>query len=235
MYVVGKHRGQPLMAVGGRGPNSRYLFYVVDRVPGTRFLVNTGAEVSVISAGKLYRRSRGACFTVKTANSSSIPFYGQESLALNIGLRRDFRWLFLVADVTQVILGADFLRTPHQQHDVAFCACPPPPRLSTSRVVLRYARVLVRVHLEGFSKAHQPPDGTKPVHHDVVHNVVTHDPPARYRPQRLGPGEFNVAKAPFVHMLQLGIIRPSSSTWACPLRMVPKRTGAWPHAGIIAP
>ena len=37
-----------------------------------------------------------------------------------------------------------------------------------------------------------------------------------------------VAKKEFEHMLQLGIIRPSSSAWSSPLHMVPKKTpGDW--------
>ena len=38
-----------------------------------------------------------------------IPTFGTRSLSLNLGLRRDFHWIFVVAEVSKPILGADFL------------------------------------------------------------------------------------------------------------------------------
>ena len=48
-------------------------------------------------------------------------------------------------------------------------------------------------------------------------------PPVTARPRRLPPEHLKVARREFEHMLQLGIIRPSSSAWASPLHMVPKK------------
>ena len=41
---------------------------------------------------------------------AAIATYGIQSLTFNLGLRRTFHWVFLVADVTTPIIGADFLR-----------------------------------------------------------------------------------------------------------------------------
>lgn len=50
------HRDQSLAAAGDSGRRDSCLFYVVDRIPGHRFLVDTGAEVSVIPASAIHRR-----------------------------------------------------------------------------------------------------------------------------------------------------------------------------------
>ena len=63
-----------------------------------------------------------------------------------------------------------------------------------------------------------------PTVHDVTYNIETTGPPVSAHPRRLAPERFRAAKQEFEHMLQLGIIRPSSSAWSSPLHMVPKKT-----------
>jgi len=86
------------------------MFYVSDRATGLRFLVNTGAEVSVIPPSRTDRNNRHGDFSLQAVNNMSIATYGICSLTLNLSLRRTFRWVFIIADVKQPILGADFLR-----------------------------------------------------------------------------------------------------------------------------
>lgn len=59
--------------------------------------------------------------------------------------------------------------------------------------------------------------------HYVTHHIETSGPPASARPRRLAPDCLRAAKQEFEHMLQLGIIRPSSSVLSSPLHMVPKK------------
>ena len=70
------------------------------------------------------------------------------------------------------------------------------------------------------------------VKHNVAHHIVTRDPPCSARPHRLSPNRLKLAKGEFQHMLDLGIIRPSSSSWASPLHMIPKsQPGDWRLCG----
>ena len=47
---------------------------------------------------------------LQAVNNSAIATFGEKSCTLNIGLRRVFQWVFLIADVPMAIIGADFLQ-----------------------------------------------------------------------------------------------------------------------------
>jgi hypothetical protein len=78
--------------------------FVLDRASRQLFLVDTGSDLSVYPHLLLSKRPT-TNYELFAANGSVIHTYGWHTISLNIGLRRDFTWRFLVADVTNQSSG----------------------------------------------------------------------------------------------------------------------------------
>ena len=86
--------------------------FVIDQSSGVSFLVDSGASVSVIPVSLVHPRSRSPPLpelALRTANDSVISVYGLHSVSLDLGFGHLFHWVFLLANIQQAILGADFL------------------------------------------------------------------------------------------------------------------------------
>ncbi|XP_015176980.1 PREDICTED: uncharacterized protein LOC107066660 [Polistes dominula] len=81
---------------------------VNDRRTGACFLIDTGADVSVIPRTSINETKDDTC-KLYAANGAEIDTFGKKLLNLNLGLRRDFSWRFIIANVSKAIIGADFL------------------------------------------------------------------------------------------------------------------------------
>ena len=211
------------MATGVSGLTHSRLLHVSDRNSNCKFLVDTGSEVSVIPPTPADRRRSPDPLTLSAVNNTAIPTYGKRSLTLNLGLRRSLPWIFVIADVKKPIIGADFLRHFGLMVD-----------MNKRKLVDTNTQLLVQgilstdtslrpslclkdsnnpylQLLSEFPALTQVSAPDTPVKHEIVHHIETAGPPVSARPRRLAPDSLKAAKREFEHMLQLGIIRPSSS------------------------
>lgn len=87
--------------------STRKRVHVNDLRSGKPFLIDTGAEISVISHDHSSRQLFDVNLTA--ANGTRIKAYRPMTLNLDLGLSRTCTWTFEMADVSRAIIGADFL------------------------------------------------------------------------------------------------------------------------------
>lgn len=221
---------------------SRILF-IKDRELCLKFMIDTGADVSAIPPSSDERRHINPNFSLHAVNRSSIPTFGNKSIRLDLGLRRQFQFIFVIADVPCPILGADFLSAFNLYPDIRGCrlvdsetklwaACiSSASSLSSTSALLNlsclqhsqstasYEQILAK-----FPELTRPLAPDIPIKHDVQHHIKTQGPPKSCRFRRLAPQKLKQAQSVFQHMLDLGIIRVSESSWSSALHMVPEST-----------
>ena len=160
-----------------------HLIHVKDLVSNEFFLIDSGAEISIVIPTPSEKRSKSRN-ELLSVDGSPILTYGHRILDLCFGGVSKFRWIFVIADVKHNILGIDFLR--HFSLTIDFTSSKLKSHLSQSSFPL-VTKLVCNVEfpkpflvtnkhfemLERFPDLTRPSNKEKPIKHDVVHDIVT--------------------------------------------------------------
>lgn len=207
------------------------------------FLVDTGSQFSVLPATAADRSKGPSGYNLVAANSSVIHTFGRKTLSLSLGLRRQYPWEFVIADVSRPLLGSDFLSyhgilidiknkklidstthltikgKPTKQVPMSLSISTPEVSDCYQELLNQYADIM------------RPKPQTN-IKHQTKHRIITNGNNIFFKPRRVAPAKLQIMKAEFQRMLDTGVARPSSSTYASPVHMVPKKTSTdWRPCG----
>ena len=171
-----------------------HLLHVKDLILNDFFLIDSGAEISIVKPTPSEKRSKARTQLISVDGFPMSP-YGNRTLDLCFGGVSKFRWILVIADVKHNILGIDFLR--YFSLTIDFTNSKLKSHLLQSSFPL-VTKLVCHVEfpkpflvtneyfemLERFPDLTRPPNKEKPIKHDVVHDIVTTGYPchARARP-----------------------------------------------------
>ena len=209
----------------------------MDEVSGQRFLVDTGATMSILPPSSADKRRPPVARTLQAANGSAIPTFGTRPLTFTLK-RRKFSWTFTVAGVTQAILGADFLLHHGLMVDVGnrrlvdvLTFTSVPLRTDARTHTMNHVSTVVppsdryQLVLAEFPALTEPTFSTPKTKHGIYHHITTKGPPVHTKARRLAPAKLKAARDEFAAMEAMGIVRRSDSPWSSGLTVVEKDNG----------
>lgn len=215
------------------GTTTSARLFISDRSGNGRFLIDTGATISVIPPAK--RNQIPSDYVLYAANGTSIKTYGTRTLTLDLGLHRPLRWDFTIAAVERPIIGADFLSHHRLLVDIrGKQLIDRDTNLRSRGTMTREAAptILTVPHSNRFGDLLTDfPNLTRPaliqscVKHTVTHVIETKGRPVATKARRLAPAKYQATRNEFIRMIEEGICRPSKSPWASPLHVVEKPDG----------
>ena len=172
--------------------HSKFL-YVADKNHKCKYLIDRGAAVSVLPKSCANRISDADCLPLVTANNTTINTYGNSKRVVDVGLKREYPWTFIVADVKQPIFGADFLihynllvdLRSRCLRDMRTGSAIPASLSSISPLSLNRVDTVQNEYtklLGQFPELTRPTTKDETVKHGITHKIVTKGHPVFARP-----------------------------------------------------
>ncbi|RLU23492.1 hypothetical protein DMN91_003697 [Ooceraea biroi] len=220
-------------AMNGGQPQDKLL--ITDKNSGITFLIDTGSDVSLLPRSHQVYGTKPTPYQLFAANGTLIDTYGEKVLTLNLGLRRAFKWSFCVAGVTRPIIGADLLKQygllvdlrGKRLIDSTTNCCTSGTLHKSSQISILSVNPNSEYHqlLKSFPDLIRKPQSYTSRTHGIHHHIITKGPLVASWPRRLPAEKLKLAKEAFRNLVEAGIFRPSSSPWAAPLHLAPKKEG----------
>ena len=185
---------------------------IYDKSSCNRYLIDTGAEVSVFPATQKDKHRGNSDFALYADNASTVSTCGTKIIKLNLGLRRTFTQTFIIADVTVPIIGADFLsrygllvdNKRKRQLDLdpftflsSLCSISNISVNTLSLTCIDYNSVapeIVSLLMEFKEITSVSSTVPKQIKHLVTHCIETRGPPVSAKTRRFSPEKFRIAK-----------------------------------------
>ncbi|GFW37581.1 transposon Ty3-I Gag-Pol polyprotein [Trichonephila clavipes] len=213
----------------------KFRLFVKDQTTNLHFLLDSGADCSIIPATS--KNKQPSDYKLFAANGTEVPNYGIKVPNIDLGLRREFLFSFIIAKVSKGILGADFLNKFKLLIDIrnkqlidGITNLHVKGEISS---ILQENKINIVDKTSKFSNIIlQFPDLMKPnllitnTKQDVKHYIATKGPPVYSKARQLDSKKLEIAKQEFKFMLDNNILRPSKSPWASPLHLVNKKDGS---------
>jgi len=165
------------------------------------FLIDSGADVSVLPKFIFQPDDRTVTVQMKSANNSDIKVYGKRTLLFQIeDFYNTFSWTFIVADVNKPILGSDFL-----------------------------AKYKLMVNCSS-KKIFRLEDNMTSDNQSYL-RIETTGIPISQRARKMASPVLQTVKSEFSNLLKTGVIVESHSDWASPIVAVKKKDGTFRPCG----
>jgi hypothetical protein len=203
------------------------------------YLVDSGADVSVLPSSRTSAALKDTPILLFAVNHTPIKVYGQQRETIKLG-SKTFDWDFIIAEVSDNILGVDFIGNNRLLIDLEEAvlinkannekiSCDhhkgTPIVIKAINMSLPYYDIVAEYKITEMA----PLNTT--ITNPTYHHIETNGPPVNARPRRLNQVKYNEARKEFNTLIEQGICRPSKSNWSSPLHLVTKKDGTFRPCG----